>query len=132
MTAIEKGVFFYDGLLSHHTVVWGYLVYSMFFVCMITDLSAVKKDSVMKLCVLVRLLSGQFFSHFGELWLTWSHVGGITSGMRWPIIETGSTTNMPQIRVPSEMGAAPPRKAVWWDLCLASLLTHLFTYLLHF
>jgi len=31
VTAIEKGVFFYDGLLSHHTVVWGYLVYSMFF-----------------------------------------------------------------------------------------------------
>jgi len=25
----------------------------------------------------------------------------------------------------SELGAAASRKAVWWDLCLASLLTHL-------
>jgi len=29
----------------------------------------------------VRLLSGQVFSHFGELWLAGSHSGGITSGM---------------------------------------------------
>jgi len=29
----------------------------------------------------VRLLSGQAFSHFGELWLAWSHGGGITSRM---------------------------------------------------
>jgi len=29
----------------------------------------------------VQLLSGMSFSHFGELWLAWSHGGGITSGM---------------------------------------------------
>jgi len=31
----------------------------------------------------VRLLSGQVFSHFGELWLAGSHGGGITSGMSY-------------------------------------------------
>jgi len=34
-----------------------------------------------KFCTHVRLLSGQVFSHFGELWLAGSHGGGITSGM---------------------------------------------------
>jgi len=29
----------------------------------------------------------------------------------------------------SELGAAASRKAVWWDLRLASLLTHLFVFL---
>jgi len=36
-----------------------------------------------KFCVHVRLLSGQVFSHFRELWLAWGHGGGITSGMRY-------------------------------------------------
>jgi len=31
-----------------------------------------------------------------------------------------------------ELGAAASRKAVWWDLCLASLLTHLFSCLSRF
>jgi len=34
-----------------------------------------------KFCMRVRLLSGQVFSHFVELWLVGSHGGGITSGM---------------------------------------------------
>jgi len=50
-------------------------------VCTVTDFSAAEKDSGVKLRTLVRLLSGQVFSHFGELWLVWSHGGGITSGM---------------------------------------------------
>jgi len=29
----------------------------------------------------------------------------------------------------SELGAAAPTKTVWWDLHLASMLTHLFIYL---
>ena len=33
------------------------------------DFSAAEKDSSVKLCMLVRLLSGMSFSHFGELWL---------------------------------------------------------------
>jgi len=61
----------------------GYLVYCLFvfFVCTVTDFSAAEKDSGVKLCMLVRLLSAMSFSHFGELWLAGSHGGGITSGM---------------------------------------------------
>jgi len=44
----------------------------------------------------VGLLSGQAFSHFGELWLAWSHGGGITSGMSYIEIAVGQ----------SELGAA--------------------------
>ena len=33
--------------------------------------------------MLVRLLLGQVFAQFGELWLSWSHGGGITSGMSY-------------------------------------------------
>jgi len=42
---------------------------------------------------------GQVFSHFGELWLAWSHGGGITSGMNYIEITVGQ----------SELGAVP-----WW------------------
>jgi len=45
------------------------------------DFSAVEKDSGVKFCMCVWLLSGQVFSHFGELWLAGSHGSGITSGM---------------------------------------------------
>jgi len=38
-------------------------------VCVVTDFSAVEKGSSVKLCMLVRLLSGMSFCHFGELWL---------------------------------------------------------------
>jgi len=47
---------------------------------MVTDFSAAQKRRGVKFCVRVQLLSGQVFSHFGELWLAWSHSGGITSG----------------------------------------------------
>jgi len=42
-----------------------------------------------KLCMPVQLLSAQFFSHFGELWLAWSHGSGITSGMCYILIASG-------------------------------------------
>ena len=39
------------------------------FFCMVMDFSVAEKDSGVKLCMLVRLVYGQVFSHFGELWL---------------------------------------------------------------
>jgi len=48
-----------------------YLVYCVFiclFLCMVMDFSEQEKDNGMKLCMLLRLLSGMSFSHFGELW----------------------------------------------------------------
>jgi len=67
-------------ILSHHTVVWGYLVYCLFcllFVfCTVTDFSAAEKARGVKLCMRVGLLSGQVFSPFGEDWLAGSHAGG--------------------------------------------------------
>jgi len=50
---------------------------------MVTDFSAEEKDKGVKLRMLLRLLSGQVFSHFGELWLTWCRGGGTTSGMSY-------------------------------------------------
>jgi len=58
-----------DRLLSHHTTVWlGYIVYFGACVCTLTNFLAAEKDSGVKLRMLVRLLSGMGFSHFGELW----------------------------------------------------------------
>ena len=54
-------------LLSQHTVVWWDNLVCCVFVCTVTDFSAVKKDSGVKLHTLVRLLSGMIFSHFSEL-----------------------------------------------------------------
>jgi len=73
-----------------------YLVYCfcLFFVCLYVRLQISQwreKDSGVKLCVLVRLLSGMSFSHFDEFWLTWSHGGGITSGMSYIEIAVGQS-----------------------------------------
>ena len=51
------------------------------FVCTVTDFYAAEKDSGVKLCTRVRLLSGHVFAHCGELWLAGSHGGGNASGM---------------------------------------------------
>ena len=99
-----------------------------------------EKDRGVKFCMQVRLLSAMSFSHFGELWLTGSHGGGITSGMyaatywmkaaapgkaRWGF-GIGYRGSVKQ----SELGASALLKTVWWDLRLASLLTQscLFAY----
>jgi len=78
----------------------------------------------------VDLLFRQVFSPFGELWLAGSHGGGITLAMS---IRVGSGhsncygSRCIEIAVGhSEFGAAALLKAVWWDLRLASLVTHLF------
>jgi len=77
-------------------------------------------------------------SHFGELWLAGSHGGGITSGMyaatnwlqaaaaseAWWGFGIGCRSSVGQ----SELEAAALLKAVWWDLRLTSLLTHLLTF----
>jgi len=64
---------------------WGYLVYCVCF-CLFLRLLIFqrrKKTGGVKLRTLLRLLSRQVFSHFGELWPAWSHGGGITSGMSY-------------------------------------------------
>jgi len=78
-----------------------------------------------KLFVLVRLLSGMSFSHFGELWLAWSHGGALLPELRIDILVPSGGSRRGSVGH-SELGAAASRKAVWWDLRLASLLTHLF------
>jgi len=105
-------------------------------VCTVTDFPAAEKVRGMKFCVRVRLLSGQVFSHLGELWLAGSHVGDITSGMSYIHItplkrcvytnHTWEKNFAARLAGQSELGAAASLKAVWWDLRLASLLTHLF------
>jgi len=54
------------------------------------DFSAAEKDTGVKFCTRVRLLPGQVFSPFGELWLAWSHGGSITSGMSYIHIAPGN------------------------------------------
>jgi len=105
---------------------------------MVTNFSAAKKVRGVKCCMRVRLLSGQVFSHFGELWLAKSHGGSISSGMY-------AATNWMQAAAPGEarwgfrigcrgsvgqskLGEVALLKAVWWDLPLASLLMHLFNF----
>ena len=79
-----------------------------------------EKDKGVKFCMHVGLVSRQVFSPFGELWLAGNHgSSGITSGMN------GSGRSCALERgMGSELGAAALLKAVWWDLHLASLLTH--------
>jgi len=74
------------------------------------------------------MLSEQVCSHFVELWLAWNHGGGITSWMSYIQVAMGprsSSGRAPWLGGQSELGAAPSRKAVWWDLRFANLLTHL-------
>jgi len=94
-----------------------------------------QKDRGVKFCMRFQLLSGMSFSHFGELWLAVSHDGGITSGMdaaghwcqgaapgkAWWAVRIGCRGSVGHL----ELGASALLKAVWWDLRLASLLTHL-------
>ena len=70
----------------------GYLVYCMFVFCMVTDFSAAEKDSAVKLRTLVRLLSIQVLSYFGELWLAWSRDTDITSGISYVQIARGKNS----------------------------------------
>jgi len=90
----------------------------------VTDFSVAGKARGMKFCMRVGLLSGQVFSPFGKLLLTGSHGGcGIMSGC------ATRTLRVDLYRDHSAafgIGAAAWLKAVWWDLRLASLLTHLF------
>jgi len=95
------------------------------------DFSAAEKDSGVKLCMLVRLLSGMSFSHFGELG---SH--GVMAGHYFRDVRIDALVPRGGCRRClvglSELGAAASHKAVWWDLHLASLLMHLFNFLVAF
>jgi len=72
-----------------------FVCFFVFFVCTVTDFSGAEKDSGMKFCAHVRLLSVMSFSHFGELWLARSHGSSITSGMY-------AATNWIQAAAPGE------------------------------
>jgi len=83
---------------------------------------------------------GRFSPLIGEDWLVGSHGGGgITSRMNVPMkcysdeicafLETNIEASG-ELGGQSELGAAASRMAVWWDLRLASLLTHLFFFVL--
>jgi len=50
----------------------------------VTYFSEVEKDSGVKLCMLVRLLSEMSFSHFGELWPRGSSSRSLNMRMRAP------------------------------------------------
>jgi len=78
-----------------------------------------EKDRGVKFCTRVRLLSGQCFSHFGG---QRSRSPGTKTRLELPsrTVVVGRSVGQ------SELGAAASRKAVWCDLRLASLLTHLF------
>jgi len=93
------------------------------FVCAVTDFSAAEKDSGVKLCMLVRLLFGiasPILVNFGS--------PGVTAGALLPgCMHRGTEAKR---RLPARLGgqselrAAASRKAVWWHLRLAGLLTH--------
>jgi len=88
----------------------------------------------------VGLLSGQVFSHFGEVWLAGSHGGRqhyirdkrlAAAGIQRQNTYHRRTHHPPAYAATatvgghSELGAAALLKAVWWGMRLASLLTHL-------
>ena len=123
--------------LTQVAVVWGRLslLCVCHFVCTVTDFSAAEKYRGVKFCMHGWLLPAMSFCHFGELWVAESS-GGITSGMY-------AAPNWTQATAPgkarwgfgigcrgsvghSELGAAVLLKAVWWDLHVGSLPTHLF------
>ena len=67
--------------MPSHGSMWVFGSLCFLFVCTVTYVSAAKKDRGVKFRMRVRLVSGQVFPHFGEVWLAGSHGGGITSRM---------------------------------------------------
>jgi len=89
------------------------------------DFSAAEKCRGVKFCMRVGILSGHVFSPFGELWLARSHGAAalLPDECLRRILCIGAWHGH------SELGAvAALLKAVWWDLRLPSLLTHLFVH----
>lgn len=143
-------------LLMHLLFFCFFLLFFLFyFVCTVMDFSAVEKARGLKFCMRVGLLSGQVFSPFGELGMhgvmgaaffvavgidmhdqephrdySW-HTGAGAE----PRLPASSTYHLSapaeRFRGHLELGASVLRKAVWWDLSLASLLTHLLPFILH-
>jgi len=94
---------------------------------MVADFSAAEKARDVKFCMHVALLSGQVFSPFGEHWLAGSQGGG--SAVALLLGEWLRRINcVGAWHGHSELGTVALLKAVWWDLRLASLLTHWFKF----
>jgi len=55
----------------------------LLFLCTVTDFSVTEKNSGVKLCMRVRLVSGQVFSHFGEIWPWGSSPRSIYAKVTW-------------------------------------------------
>jgi len=122
---------------------------------MVTDFSAAEKVSGVKLCMLLRLLSGMNVSHFGGQrskvkvtrdknaisdanthpceyeWYALAarckqRAAAADGRISWLARgDFGGLRALARLNGQSESGVAASRKAVWWDLRLASLLTHL-------
>jgi len=70
---------------------------------MVTDFSTAEKVTGVKFCMLVRLLSGQVFSHFGDFRLAGSHGGALLRGCTHR--RTGATRRLSaRLGVQSELG----------------------------
>jgi len=87
---------------------------------MLADFSVVENNRDVKFCMCISLLSGQVFSHFGELWLAGSDGSSTTLGINIGIGSRHSNSygsSYVEIAVEhSELGVAALLKAVWWDV----------------
>ena len=84
------------------------------FVCTVTDFSAGKRGASNFACVFEYYPDRSFpILNFGSL------------GVTVAVLLRGCSRNWPPWHGHSELGAAALLNAVWWDLRLASLLTHL-------
>ena len=117
------------------------ILFVCLFLCTITDFSAAEKDRGVKFCTLARMLayytdrSSPLLVNIGSRRVTAAALVCVTSRMNAPVprwqrtapdearwgFGIGCRGSVGQ----SELMAAALRKAVWWDLRLASLLTHL-------
>jgi len=112
--------------LCHHTVVWlGHLVYfgiTNFWWRFSRTPFGRQWWNLAWLWVLVRSMYSHILVNFG--------LGHLEKKVGTPTYTnlTWEKTSRRGLVGQSELGAAVSRKAVWWDLCLVSLLTHLFNF----
>jgi len=82
-------------------------ILSLLCVCTVTDFTAADKDSGVKLCMLLRLLSGISFSHFGELWPRGGSSRSLYTNGTWEKIAPGWE------KIQSHLGKKFPGEAQW-------------------
>ena len=114
------------------------------FVCTITDFSAAEKARGVIFCMCVGLLSGQVFYHFrGQRSRSPGTKNALSTAKPHPfcirmvcLVAAAAPADEHicyrargdiggSVRGRSELGPAALTKAVWWGMCLASLLMHL-------